>query len=359
MEPGHADTQSEGNGPSPSATEPPSSDAAAAETVGSSSRRRWVAQALLLLVGAGVLVAFVYTAGPALVASNILRVGWGFGALMGLSMLWRALAALGMWLLIEPQRRPPWSTVMWVRMAGEAVNTLTPLANFGGEPVKARLLSASLGVADSAAAVLLDKTLVYLASVLFMITGLVLGASWLTDGSATLPLAGGLVLLWVILLSLLVRLQARGELASSVSRLAARFGTPLSAQRQARLAEIDQAMLRAWTANRAGVLASLAAHFLGRSLRAVDVWMCVWLLGGQVGVSQAYFAAATGMLFGTAFAFIPGSLGASEGGHAYAFDVIGLGVTMGVSVGLVRRIRTYALAGVTYVLVVGRGDLRE
>ncbi len=332
---------------------PPEGEARAEDAGGKKSRRWGPLRVLLLLVGIGSLVAFVWTAGPETIAANVAQVGWGFGYLVILSMLWRFVAAIGMYLLIDPVHQVSFFRVMWIRMGGEAVNTLTPFANMGGEPVKAVLLAKEIGPSASTGVVVLDKTVLYIGSVIFMTTGMAFGVVILADHPAVLYGALAIIAAWLLFLVLVVWRQVRGDLVVKASAALRVIGIRLSDERRRKLEAIDAVMAAFWRGHRARVLAAIGFHFIGRAMRFADVAICVWLLGETMSFSVAYFVAAVGMLVNTAFSFIPGSLGASEGGHGFVFEVIGLGVSAGVSVGLIRRIRTYALAGVTYLVFVG------
>lgn len=322
------------------------------------SRRRWILRAVLALLGVGLLGGFVYSAGPGEIARNLTRIGWGFGWLVLLSLLWRSLAATGMWLLIGAEASVPWWKVMLIRTAGESLNALMPFGNVGGEPVKAVLLARELGGPKATGIVLLDKTIFFIGSLLFMTSGTVVGAFLLADHPEVLAGVVALLVPWVGMLGWIIWRQAKGDLLLQLSRLAAALRLPLGDKLKQKLERIDAVMSAFWARGKGRFLASLAVHTLARVLRAADVWLCVALLGESISWTGAYFTAAAGMLVSTTFFFIPGALGASEGGHAFVFDLIGLGVAAGVTVGLVRRIRNYFISALAYGLVVWWPDAK-
>src|SRR5262249_55582272 len=72
---------------------------------------------------------------------------------------------------------PRWVYALWkLWMVGEAFNTVTPLASFGGEPVKAALLKKHYRVdlREATAALVLAQTINIMALVLFLVAGFVL-----------------------------------------------------------------------------------------------------------------------------------------------------------------------------------------
>ncbi len=314
--------------------------------------RKTITRTVLLLAGIGLLGAFIYSAGPGEIIANVKRIGWGFVALMGLSLLWRSLAATGMWLLFEKEHGLSWMKVMLIRWAGEAVNSLMPFGNVGGEPVKAMLLSREMRGTEATGYVLLDKTIFFIGSVAFMTSGALIGAVILAEHPAVLLGTIGLLVPWVLTLAWIVWRQAKGDFVVQVSRVLGWVRIKLSDKTKKKLERVDGTMKQFWKRRRGRFVASLLVHSTARVLRAADVFLCVYLLGETISWTGAYFTAAAGMLVSTTFFFIPGALGASEGGHAFVFDMIGLGLTAGVTVGLVRRIRNYTLSAIGYVIFV-------
>ena len=69
-----------------------------------------------------------------------------------------------------------------VRMAGEAINVTTPMAMLGGEPMKAYLLTRyEVPLVEGLASVVTAKTIMSLAQILFMLSGLGV-MLWLVGG---------------------------------------------------------------------------------------------------------------------------------------------------------------------------------
>ena len=314
--------------------------------------RKTLTRAVLTLVGIAALGGFVWSAGPGAIVDNVRRIGWGFFALIAVSSVWRGFASTAMWLLFEKEHGLSWVKVMQIRWAGEALNSLMPFGNVGGEPVKAMLLGREIPGTEATGYVLLDKTIFFMGSVVFMTSGVLIGAVVLADHPAVLFGTVGLMVPWVAVLGWIVWRQAKGDFVVQVSRVLKLLRINLSEKTRAKLVRVDGTMQQFWKERRGRFLLSLSLHTIARLFRAVDVWLCVVLLGETISWSGAYFTAAVGMLVSATFFFIPGALGASEGGHAFVFDLIGLGVTAGVTVGLVRRIRNYTISAVGYAMFV-------
>jgi len=113
---------------------------------------------LLLAVGLAVVVWLVWDLGPAAVWDAIHALSWRLGLVVlfpfGVAVV---LDTLG-WRVLLPTCPVPWGTLAAARLAGEAVNLLTPTASVGGEPLKAYLVRDRLPLDLGLASVIVDKT---------------------------------------------------------------------------------------------------------------------------------------------------------------------------------------------------------
>ena len=314
-------------------------------------RRLWI-RALLLGVGVALLGAFVYAAGPAEIAANLSRLGWGFFALVALNAVWRSIAATAMWTLFDPEHGLSLARIMTIRWTGESINTLTPFGNVGGEPVKAVMLARELGGTGSAGFILLDKTIFSLASVGFMVTGGLFGVAVLAQRPMVFALSIALLIPWLLVLGWTITRQVKGDFVVKSSGALKLLRIRLKPKTLARLEEVDATMSRFWRERRARFVTAFTLHALARGLRVVDVWLCVTLLGAHITIGGAYLTAAIGMLASTTFFFIPNGIGVAEGGQGYVLELLGPGVAVGVSMALARRVRNYVVSGVAYLVLV-------
>src|SRR6185295_15978092 len=99
---------------------------------------------LTVALGIALLVLLLYHAGIDDIHDRMDEIGWKSPLVLLPWMVIAVLDALG-WRCTLPARaaaQVPFSSLALVRMAGEAVNSMTPTAAVGGEPVKAHLLRA-------------------------------------------------------------------------------------------------------------------------------------------------------------------------------------------------------------------------
>ena len=90
---------------------------------------------------------------------------------------------------------------------------------------------------------------------------------------------------------------------------------------------------------RSSAVKALAWHLIERLLMAAELWVIARGIGITMSLSQVLFTAAVMTAFSLLLFFIPGQVGANEGGLSLAFAAVGLPPTAGLSVSLVRRAR--------------------
>lgn len=264
-----------------------------------------------------------------------------------LSSVWDAWG----WVYAFPKEDRPKIGVgglFWVRLAGESMNNLTPLADWGGEPLKARLLRAQYGMpaVSAAVSVILTKSILFFSEVLFWAVGLApafaltaLSPRWKAAFAAVFAACAG-ISLW------LAAFQQKG-MFMSVGRFATRF-FPQSTDPQAVFAEADSRMAHFYTPS-GGFWPSFALHFVGWVMGGVETWLMLRFMGSDAGLGEAMALEALLQLARTATFFVPGSVGVQEAGMAIVFAAFGRPPSQGVALSLVKRARQllWSAAGLT------------
>lgn len=269
------------------------------------------------------------------------QVGWRFPPLLLPSFLMWTLLSLGWWWTVPPGVSFP--NLFLIRTAGEAVNITTPLAYLGGEPLKASLLN-RLGIplTDGVASVVVTKTTATFAYSLFIFAGL--ATALVGTQSSSSALVGGIGVGCFLALSVFVLYysQRRG-LFSLLHRLAYWLGLrgeTWMAKREV-LEILDTKIL---TLYRSGKILSgcLIFSLLGWLVSPLETYFFLWALGTPVDFVTAIVIQALVLGVNVATFFIPGSLGAQEGGNLLIFAGLGMTGEVAIAYSLLRRGRQIA-----------------
>ena len=113
---------------------------------------RRIVRFILVLSGFGIIALLVYQAGPRLLADMLVRVGWGFPAIVAVYTAHLSIRAAALWRSVIGGR-VRYGDVLRIRLSGEALEMLTFTGPFLAEPTKGWLLKQrGLTTADAFAA---------------------------------------------------------------------------------------------------------------------------------------------------------------------------------------------------------------
>ena len=274
---------------------------------------------------------------PPAIAASIARVGWWLALVIVFpSVLVAWLDAMG-WRYAFTRDAVPVRTLLWIRLAGEAINLTTPTAALGGEAVKTWLLRDRVGLPEAVSSVIVAKTTITLAQGFLLLLGVVLAWTSLAADSRLLVAMEWLLALELVALSVFMVAQTRG-LAAFGGRVLARLGAHRFARHEG-LGRIDRAMSELYLRQPGRLTLSILYHFAAWLAGAVEAWLILWLLDAPVSLVTAIVIEAFGAGIRFATFVIPSSLGVLEGGYAATFRALGFGGTIGVTFSLVRRLR--------------------
>jgi hypothetical protein len=251
------------------------------------------------------------------------------------------------WRFAFPRQRPPFRALFMARLAGEAFNA--PGASVAGEPVKAMLIRHHVAYHESAVSLLVAKTTITISQVLFVAVGLAVVPRRSVDPR----------LVHALLIALVVQVAATGAfLLVQTTRVLRVVPALLAWLRLTALAHgslIADAQVKAYYRHRPAALTlSVGLHFLGWVLSAGEALLILTLLGVSVPWPTALGIEAVAAAIRFATFFVPGHIGALEGGNVVTFAAFGLDPAAGLTFTLIRRLRELTWVAVGVLFVAGR-----
>ena len=300
----------------------------------------WIA----FVVGAAILAVIILSTDLGLLWQALRLVGWGVLLIVAARLLVHAIDAASWQVLLERGTRPGFLLLAWIWVVGDAVNALLPVAQVGGELVRARLL-ARAGVAGpiAAASIVVGITLSVLTLILFASLGafLLVGLTGKEGEATALGVISGMTALGALLFGFYLA-QRRGlflRLAQMVERVAGgREWLALTGGGAA----LDQAVVALYRRPRA-VLACGFWRFVGWAAGAVEIWVALVLLGQAPRLTDALVIESLGQALKSFGFMIPGSLGVQEGAILLLGRAVGLAAEVAIAVAVLRRLRDLLL----------------
>src|ERR1700730_8414146 len=311
-------------------------------------RRAFVAGTAL--IGTALFACSISALGLAKIEEAFVRIGWGFGAILLLSGAREAVRTLAWTHTIEGPARLSFGDAFRARLAGEALNTLLPMGMLVGEPMKAEHVGHRLPFATAFSALVVEFAFYGVSLVLLLSAGVVT----LFPSSAVL-----FVVAMALMAVPLVRNRNGGpgiveprdgspqHVANVITRVfekLRRLGDPVL-----RFAFLNPG--RAWR------LVVLEAAF--QLFAVAEVYLTLALITPQhVAWSSALVLETVSRAVTIMFKMLLMRLGVDEAGAAVFADRLGLGAPTGITLALVRRMRSLCWSAVGILFVLTRSTWR-
>jgi hypothetical protein len=289
------------------------------------------------------------------IRAGFVQIGWGLAWIVLLGGVRFALRASAWTLSIEPPHRLRFREALGAVIAGDALGNLLPLGPLASEPAKAAFVRRSVPLGPAATALAIENVL-YTLSVAAMIAAGMTALLFVFDIPLQLREVGQ-VAIAAVAVTFLVALVLLWTRPAVVSRtLAAILPGPLGDRRIARVRSVEDQIYTFASRRGAAMVPIVSAEILFHALGVLEAYITLWLLlGARPPFVIAFIVEAAGRLLTVVFKFVPLQMGVSEAGTAFLTGVLGLGTTLGTTLGLVRKVRMICWTGVGTVLLVRRG----
>lgn len=303
----------------------------------------------LILISIGFIFFFylIYRIGIDNIVSNLSSFGFWFIPIFFLGGIW-ILSQAKAWNIIQNQffRRASIFFFFRLRIIGDALNNVLPSANLGGDAARAYLIKNNIPLNEGIAGVFVDKTIEFIGGMLFTATGLLVSFlfSYIPE-SLILP---GLICLGITFLGIttLIILQLNGfyKILLKITSFIPSIQRLLKNQ-ETKFRSLENNLRMLYTKAIWKMVLALAFHYLARILGAVEVFIILKVLGIQTNFIEALFISAMVTIINTIFFLMPGQWGVTEGAFVLVLKSLGYSAGIGLSLGIIRRIRKLFYVG--------------
>lgn len=318
-----------------------------------------VLRPLLILAG---LVGIVWLCGrigwPA-IRANIAVIGQWFFLLVVLYLFAQMAFMTGWWVLIGSRARQiGYWRMFGVYLVGDSVNYFVPPANLAGEPVKAHLLSRSVGFSRSVTSIMVHKHAEIVAQVLFLSLSLSIAVTKfaLPTGLriAALILAGGMGVAVVAAFWALKR-GAFGALIRGLVKIGIK-PEQIKPEWHA-TASLDRWLALFYKTRMPVFYWATCLCLVGWCGGLLETYIVLQWLSAKPSLEMAVAVESLAMVLNTIIFFIPGRVGSAETVRVAVFSVLGLPAAQGAVYSIIRRGRevTWAIPGLLILLAIKMG----
>lgn len=307
-----------------------------------------ILQGVFLVLGLILFFYIIYSVGVEHIFASIKLVGFGFILIILASAVRHLLRSIA-WLhcIEEDHRNIKVFDLFNVRLAGDAVRLLSFTGPFLGETSKAVLIRKRLPMVHGMSSIIIEN-LTYTIGVIFVvITGL---AVFIANFSTRTSVKWTGAILSICMIASIVGVQvliSRRIMAfTAVGRWFARRTDIGWFKNQAVGIEETETKIHDFYKRRGStfylvLFLDLAANFVN----ILEVYLILYFIGVDATVLLSYIIEAMMKIVNILFFFVPGQVGVLEGGNAFVFKVLGLGLAAGVTLSLIEKIRTLFWGG--------------
>lgn len=243
------------------------------------------------------------------------------------------------WRFLFPAgQAPPFTRAASAMTVGMYANMLLPVAEIGGEVIKARIImKGGTSGRDAGASVVLDKTIQTVSLIAWALVGV--GALMVLKANGPVVVGGlaGIALLTALTAGFIIA-QHKG-MFGPMARIGGRL---IASDKSVELAGGARALdgaVRELYRHRGRLAAAAAIRLLGRVAMVGEVWLAAMLIGHPIGLIEALALRSLALTIRSAAFMLPGGYGVQEGGYVAIGALIGVPPDVALVLSLATRLR--------------------
>jgi putative ABC transport system permease protein len=320
---------------------------------GSSAFRRkiiWL-QGIAFLLGLALLVYVINRVGVQPIFDALLKIGFGFFILLGISGARHALRTLAMRAAVAPEHRTfGFRHALAVRLGGEAISFLTFTGPILGEATKVALLKKRVPLVYGVSALVVDNILYNLSVALFILSGaVVMLLAYDLPSVVRIVLYGIAAVATLAIAAAVWAARRRVMLLTWIIDTFGRFGfhPKFLTSRRNHISDLEAHVYDFYSHRPGSFLAMIGFDFLSHASSVLEVYITLRMLGYSPFLHAAYVIESLTKVINFAFGFVPATIGVYEGGTEIILQTLGFAAATGVTLALVRK------AGTLFWTVIG------
>ena len=294
---------------------------------------------IFLFIGFGLLIGLIAFHGLERVVAALASSRWGLFALCIFHLL-PMLAAANCWRrLIPGTTRPSFWTAFTLQWVGGSVNSLLPVAQVGGDFVRARLLTLrDVSSSIAGASVIVDLTIAVGVQIIFSSAGILMLTQYEELDNTTFAVGIGVVILGILITGFTIA-QRTGlfyKLTNIIEKIV-KVGDWTAITGGARA--LDEGIQSIYRRHRDLIIAAFWRIF-GVIVGSGQIMIGLHFLGHPVGLIEALIL--EGMMHAVRIAafMIPAAIGVQEGGLVLVGMIVGIGPDTSLALSLLIRARS-------------------
>ena len=301
-------------------------------------------QAIAFLFGLALLIFVINRVGLQPLFDALLRIGFGFFILVGISGLRHVFRTIAMSAAVPKEhRRFTFMQAFAARLGGEAISFLTFTGPLLGEATKVALLRKRVPLTYGVPALVVDNLLYNMSVVFFILSG---ACVMLLTYTLPAPVYYSLIVIATVaalgivaaVLAARRRIMLVTWLMDQTARM--RLSPKVILKRRQHINHIESKVYDFYKHHPGVFFGMIACNLLSHAASVVEVYVTLRMLDFHPLVSQAYIIESLTKVINFVFAFVPGTIGVYEGSTEIVLQALGFATATGVALALVRKAGT-------------------
>ena len=310
-------------------------------------------------IGVALLFFLVVHAGPRALLENTKLVGWGLLLVIALGGLSHLIKAWAWRLTLPSEAHCPFSRVFGLRLVSEAIGQLGFPGVVAGEATRVSLLGSDIPLASRVLSVTLDRGLFIACGAIVTVCGIAAGLLLLSLSNALRIYTALFAISFLgIVFAAALAVRKGWPLLSGPARALARVPWigPWVQSKESLIGSVEEQLLQFHRERPSAFWGSVALNFACHGLAITEVYLILLLMGKHFAWTGALILESLTKLINLAGSLTPGNVGIYEGGTMVIAGFFGLSGTVGMTLGLCRRLRGifWALCGIPSFLLASR-----
>ncbi|MGO9601823.1 MAG: lysylphosphatidylglycerol synthase domain-containing protein [Candidatus Binataceae bacterium] len=312
-------------------------------------------ETILIVLSLAFYVWFLSHFGTATVFSYVRLAGWGLALTIALESVARFVNTIGWRVTIYDC--PPslgMTQLFFTRIAGEAIDYVTPSAQLGGQFVMAMMVRHKLRMPFALATVVIAALAEVVGQIVFITVALLMSLHMIPGGARLFgPIIGGFAV--AVALAAGFFFVQRRQPFSHLWRAAAKFDIA-GVKREDIKASADEAdalLIDFYSRHRARFVIAAVCYVIAWSLGPAEIYILLRLLHQADSLRIAILVEGIGLLIERVTFLIPAKLVSQEGGKALILSMLGYPAGVGFAIGFLRRIKemVWVLLGLLSLMI--------
>lgn len=295
---------------------------------------------------------------------HLRSIGWKFWIVMLVILLDHVILTYAWKILINhPVKNSYFYKLVLARIAGDSTASINTLGAMAGEPIKAMYLKDIIPFKTGLASVILDRTITTAANILLLLTGIIFSFFILDLPVYLTASALFFVILLLFMVTLIIRKQKDGFLEYIINlmpgKISARF---MNEKRLSKIKELDEEIgfILSSSNNLKKFFASLIIRYIAILVTGVlEVYLFINYIGVNLSIQDSMFTYIFGLFLTGLIFFMPANLGTSEGSYSLALKFLGYDPALGLTLGILRRIRSFVWSAIGILILFHAGFFKK